>query len=186
MHHPLENIHPQNFKLYFWLFLAATLAIMAIMNVVGAPLITPQAPAGIISYELSGAVPKAEFILNSWDQNARLHAAFSLGFDYLFMLAYSTTIALACLWAGRMAQRRKWPLAGMARPLAWTQWLAALLDGIENLGLILILFGPVIDPWPVIARWCAILKFSLIFLGMIYAFYGLVVSLLPRMAPEVS
>jgi hypothetical protein len=186
MQHPFENIQSQKFGFYFWPLLFATLAIMVLMNVIGAPLITLQAPSGIISYELAGSVPNAEAILNSWDQDARLHSAFSLGFDYLFMLAYSATIAMACLWAGRVLQRQKWPLGGIARPLAWLQWLAALMDGIENLGLTLILFGPVVSPWPELARWCAILKFSLIFLGMIYAFYGVAVSLLPRGTPKGS
>jgi hypothetical protein len=183
MHHPFKNIQPQRLKLYFWPLLGVTLGIMILMNIIGAPLITRQAPSGIISYELAGSVSKAAAILDSWDQNARLHAAFSLGFDYLFMLAYSSTIAMACVWAGGILQRRKWPLAGAAQPLAWAQWLAAMMDGIENLGLILMLFGPVASPWPEISRWCAILKFSFIFLGMIFAFYGLAVSLLPRIAP---
>jgi hypothetical protein len=186
MHHPFENIQPQKLKLYFWPLLAATLVIMVLMNVIGAPLITSQAPSGIISYELAGSIPNATAILNSWNQDARLHAAFSLGFDYLFMLAYSSTIAMACVWAGRILERRKWPLADVARPLAWAQWLAALMDGLENLGLTLILFSSAVSPWPEIARWSAILKFSLIFLGMIYAFYGLAVSLLSRMKPEES
>jgi hypothetical protein len=183
MQHPFEKIHPQNFKLYFWPLLAVTLGIMVLMNVVGAPLITPHAPSGIISYELAGSVSNAQAVLDSWNQDVRLHAAFSLGFDYLFMLAYSTTIALACLWAGGVVQRKNWPLAGVSRPLAWAQWLAALMDGVENLGLVLILFGPPASPWPEIARWSAVIKFTLIFLGMIYSFYGLAVSLLHRMAP---
>jgi len=184
MKHPLEDIPHQRFNRIFWPLLIATLAIMALMNVIGAPLSTSQAPAGIISFELAGSIPTAESIMNSWDQDARLHAAFSLGFDYLFMLAYSTTIALACLWAGRTVEKWDWPLAGVARPLAWGQWLAALLDGVENLGLVIILFGPAVPPWPEISRWCAILKFTLIFMGMIYAFYGLAVSLLARLASE--
>ncbi len=46
-------------------------------------------------------LPAAARILSSWDVGARLHAAFSLGLDYLFMLVYSCTLALSSLWAGR-------------------------------------------------------------------------------------
>lgn len=47
-----------------------TLLLMVVMNVIGAPLITAAAPAGIVSYELAGSVEKTIDIINSWDQNA--------------------------------------------------------------------------------------------------------------------
>lgn len=181
MQHPLESIASERRKKYFWPLLAATLVVMALMNAVGAPLVTSSAPYGIVSYELAGSVSAAEAILASWDQDARLGAAFSLGFDYLFMLVYSTTIALACVWAADVVRGRGWPLASLGRPLAWGQWLAACLDALENLALAVILFGSPVSPWPGIARWSAVLKFALIFLGMMYAFYGLTVSLLRRL-----
>jgi hypothetical protein len=33
------------------------------------------------------------------------------------------------------------------------------------------------SPWPEIARWCATFKFILVFLGLVYAFLGVVVYL---------
>jgi hypothetical protein len=133
-------------------------------------------------------------ILASWDQRAQLSAAFSLGLDYVFMLAYSTTIGLACIWTADVLRRRSWPLAWVGAPLAWVgaplawvgaplawgQWLAAAFDATENIALVVILFGTVQAPWPEVARWCAIFKFSLIFLGLVYAFFGLVVSLVVK------
>ena len=91
-----------------------------------APLITAAAPYGIISYELAGGVIEAEAILASWDAVGRAHAAFSLGFDFLFMLAYSTTIALACLWAADVLAARSWPLVSFGVPLTWGAWLAGV------------------------------------------------------------
>ncbi len=111
------------------------------MNLVGEALITTAAPYGIISFELAGSVEKAQQIIDSWDQDARLYAAFSLGFDYLFMLLYSTTIALACLWGGRALQARDIPGYRIGIFLAWGLWLAAVLDGIENIALSLSLLN---------------------------------------------
>lgn len=179
MRHPLQNIRHRRKEIFFALF-GLTLLLMVIMNFVGAPLNTTQAPLGIISYELAGTVPGAGAILASWDQDAQLHAAFSLGLDYLFMVVYSTTIALACIWSGEVLQKNGWPLASTSVPLAWGQWLAALLDAVENLALALILFGALASPWPELAKWCALIKFILIFLGMVYAFYGLVSYLTAR------
>ena len=141
------------------------------------------APLGIISYELAGTVEEAQAILDSWDSSAQLHAAFALGFDYVFMLAYSTTIGLACVMAAGALRSRDWPLAGVGAGLAWGQWLAASLDAVENIALTAMLFGAVASPWPQVAYWCALVKFALVFLGLVYAFYGGVVGLFIRKTP---
>ena len=109
MKHPLMSAPFRNNRSTFWALFLFTLAVMFCMNLVGEALITTAAPYGIISFELAGSVEKAQQIIDSWDQDARLYAAFSLGFDYLFMVLYSTTIALACLWGGRVLQARNMP-----------------------------------------------------------------------------
>jgi hypothetical protein len=55
--------------------------------------------------------------------------------------------------------------------------LAGTLDVIENISLLVLLFGRVGAPWPQIAAWCAVPKFALIFLALVYALYGGVISL---------
>jgi len=175
-----ELIPSNKRKRVFWFLIISTLLIMFVMNLIGAPLLTEAAPSGIISYEFAGTISKTEEILASWDQNALLHAAFSLGLDYLFMVFYASAISFVCLWTSEVVLERKWPLAFLGIPLAWGLWLAALLDAIENLGLTLNLFGPVVSPWPEIARWCATFKFIFIFLGLVYSFYGLVVGLISK------
>jgi len=182
MNHPFESIPPRNRKNIFWFLLIFTLLVMFFLNLIGAPLITEVAPGGIISYEFAGTVSKTTEILDSWDQNALLHAAFSLGLDYLFMVVYASTISLACIWASDVIRSKGWPLASSGLFLAWGLWLAALFDAVENLGLTLNLFGPVMSPWPEIARWCATIKFILIFLGLIYSLYGLVVGIFSRLS----
>jgi hypothetical protein len=180
MRHPFQAIPPEVRPKVFWPMLAITLFLLVLLNLEGKPMVTPAAPLGIVSYELAGSVSRAQQILASWDQRAQLSAAFSLGLDYVFMLAYSTTIGLACIWTADVLRRRSWPLAWVGAPLAWGQWLAAAFDATENIALVIILFGTVQAPWPEVARWCAIFKFSLIFLGLVYAFFGLVVSLVVK------
>lgn len=182
MKHPylLLPLHQRN--TLFWFSFAASLAIMMIMGVVGEPLVTPQAPSGIVSFELAGTPVRSEAILDSWDEQAKQYAAFGLGFDYLFMLAYSSAIGLGCLLAASAIQGKGWPLASMGAPLAWGMWLAALFDAVENLGLTLILLtGATASAWPAVSRLCALLKFGLLFLGLIYAMYGLFAGLTRRL-----
>jgi hypothetical protein len=157
---------------------------MLILNLVSAPLTTESAPMGMISYELAGSIEKAQSILDSWDIAAQLRAAFALGFDYVFMLAYATTIGLACVMAAAALRSRGWPLVGAGAALAWGLWLAAGLDAVENIALTVLLFGAVVSPWPQVAYWCALIKFALVFMGLVYAFYGGVVRLFIRNRPE--
>jgi hypothetical protein len=176
MRHPFQSIPADKRPKVFWPLLVITLFLMVLLNLEGKPMVTQAAPLGIVSYELAGSVSRAQKILASWDQQAQLSAAFSLGLDYVFMLAYSAAIGLACIWTADALRRRGWPLASLGAPLAWGLWLAAAFDAMENIALVVILFGTVQAPWPEVARWCAIFKFSLIFLGLVYAFFGLVVS----------
>jgi hypothetical protein len=182
--HPFMDIPVHSARRIFLGLLLVTLAVVAILNLVSAPLTTQAAQQGIISYELAGSIEKAQSILDSWNASAQLHAAFALGFDYVFMLAYSTTIGLACVMASGVLASRGWPLAGVGVALAWGQWLAAGFDAVENIALLAMLFGAVVPPWPQVAYWCAVLKFALVFLGLVYAFYGGVVRSFIRQAPK--
>jgi hypothetical protein len=130
----------------------------------------------MVSLDFAGSPQRAKAILDSWDHPAQLRAAFIQGLDFLYLLVYSTTIAIACLWAGKTLHRAGWPLASIGIPLAWGLWLAALSDAVENVALVEILFGKYNSPWPEIAAACAILKFALIFLGLVYALYALLIK----------
>ena len=85
------------------------------MQIVGDPLINPTAPSGIVTFELAGKVSKVQEILVSWDSHEQLFAALGLGLDYVFMLLYSTTVGLACLWAGDILHRRGLAIGGHRR-----------------------------------------------------------------------
>jgi len=172
MHHPFESIPTGKRWPIFVLLFVLTLAVMAVLNVVGGPLKTGVAPQGIVSYELAGSVSAARAILDSWNPQARVYAGFSLGFDFLFMVLYSVTIAYACVWVSS-GWRGHWRLlASVGLLLAWGQGVAALLDAVENAALLVILFGAPAVPWPQVARGCATVKFTLVFLGLVYAIVG--------------
>jgi hypothetical protein len=168
MRHPLSAIPHGRRRLVFLPLLALTLLSMLVL----AGLNRPLAPYGIVAFELAGEQQRAVEIVGAWGEAARLSAAFGLGFDYLYLVAYSTTIGLACLWAAEQLRDRGWPLAGIGMALAWAQWLAGLLDAVENATLFRVLLGPVEQPWPLIARWSAIFKFALVAIGLLYALAG--------------
>jgi len=139
----------------------------------------------MVSFEMAGSVEKTQQIIVSWNETARLMAAFGLGLDYLFMVVYPLTIGLACIWATDILRFHHWPLAALGAWLAWGIFLAALMDAVENVALTFLLVGPVIAPWPQLAHWCATVKFCLIFIGLVYALYGLIVWIVGKLSMPV-
>ncbi len=174
MLHPFESISSARRRQFFYPLLGLALLIMMVMNWVGLPLNTPAAPNGIVSFELAGSPERAAAMLNSWDADAHARAAFIQGLDFLFPAVYSTTVALGCIMAASALSARRLPLAHWGRALAWGQWIAAIFDYLENIALVVLLFSPAQAPWPQMAAVCAVIKFGLLFAGLVYGFYGLV------------
>ena len=170
MYHPLNNV-PQNKRLpaFLWL-LAATVGITVVFRLIG-----PFKP-NIVDFELAGSVAKSTAIIGAWDTLARLQTCFNLGFDYLYMPVYSTTIALACVMGAGVVSRTGWKNLGVL--LAWGLWLAAIFDAVENYALITMMYSSPADPYPQVAALCAVCKFSLILLGLLYAAIALVIHLI--------
>ncbi len=151
----------------------ASLGVMGFLQVIGAPLVTEQAPLGIVSFEFAGDAATARAMLDSWGEPGRLRAALSLGIDFLFLSLYAAGLALAC---ARVASRLTAPGSWAERAgglLAWAQVLAAGLDAVENVALIRLLLGSSAPLWAPLAWACAAVKFGLVGLGLAYALPGL-------------
>ncbi|HKZ55355.1 MAG TPA: hypothetical protein VJ123_07735 [Anaerolineales bacterium] len=178
LRHPCSAIAADRLRRAFLPLLTLTLAVMLVMNWIGDELQSEAAPAGIVTYEFAGDSSTAARILDSWGEQARLWASFSLGLDYLFLVLYSTTIALGCLWAaGRIGGSAPW-LAAVGVPLAWGQWVAALCDATENAALTRMLLMAPSDGLAQLARWTASAKFALILAGLVYSALGALVWLI--------
>lgn len=127
----------------------------------------------IVRLELAGTVERAEAILAAWGAEGRRRMRTGIWYDYPFLIAYSTALTLACLWASRQFGHRHDALRTACEVIAWGQWLAALLDAIENVGLLRMLDGSRAEVWPALARGCAIPKFALVVIGALCALLGI-------------
>jgi len=172
MIHPLAAIAPEKRTRIFIALLIATLGITFLFRFIG-----PAQPT-IVDFVLAGSVPNAQTIIVAWDETERIRAGFSLGFDYLYMPVYSTTIALACVLAASVLKGKAWYSIGLL--LAWGLWAAAIFDAIENVALFSVLLGNNVAPYPQIAQICALIKFGLIVAGLVYAVIGLVLRVIKR------
>ena len=154
--------------------------LLATMRVLDQPLRTPDAPRGIVSFELAKNMAASRQIMNSWNQQATQNAALSLGLDYLFLMVYAVFISAACTQVGKAFQHRSPLIVGTGTALAWVQFLAAILDAIENLALIALLLNSERIWLPAMARACAVVKFSIVGAGLTFIGGGLIVIGLER------
>ena len=169
MSHPLDFIPSTTQKKVFFALLVLTLGLFGVFRYLDGPLRVPDAPNGIVSYELAGTPEKADSIIQAWDARAQLFAAFGLGLDYLFMPAYALTLSLAVLMALR--KQGGW-FAKLGAFVGWAALLAALFDAVENVALWRLLSSTATSFCPRVAAVAATIKFGLILLGLGFALIG--------------
>ena len=172
--HPFGWLSITAQKWVFIVLLVLTLVVMVSLQVLGGPLKTEVAPSGIISFEFAGKLSLARDIVESWGQKGRVYAGLNLGLDYLFLVAYASSIGLGCVLVARGLSQRVGLLSLLGVLLAWGQIGAALLDSVENYALIRVLLGSEGEIWPAVAQWCAMPKFLIVAAGLVYVIIGAV------------
>jgi hypothetical protein len=135
------------------------LVLSRVLAGLGKPLITTDAPRGILSFEFARSTDEVARILDSWSPAARDQAILSLGIDYLYLFIYPAWFSLACVLLSRRLSERP---ARLGRALAWIVLSATALDAAENYALIQLMAPGPSDVWPPVSSTCASLKFILI------------------------
>ncbi|MDQ3815870.1 MAG: DUF3376 domain-containing protein, partial [Armatimonadota bacterium] len=149
--------------------------------VVGAVLyFMPPRNPDLVDLERAGRADIARDILRIWGTVGQRWAILNVGIDFLIIPLYSTTLALACVIVADMLGIDRWPVfwRNMVYVLAATQWLAGLLDVVENYALIrMLLFDEVTDRQARVAHVGATIKSLLRGLGIAFVILGLLVQL---------
>lgn len=130
---------------------------------------------GIIGLEFAGSLERVEEIQAEWGSHDEYLARLSLWIDFGFMASYGAFFALACVAVRDFAARRglgKLAAAGVIAPACAIG--AALFDLAENAIWLLLLGGHLGFAAPAIATACAILKFALIAVAILYSLVGLI------------
>lgn len=123
-------------------------------------------PLGIISFELATDPAVTERMLGSWDASQKEAALRHTLFDFVYLLAYGGLISLLCENISRGCRQELLIKAGAL--LAWCALLAAALDAIENVGILLILREGAQTPLPQLVAVVAGLKFMLVIPALLY------------------
>ena len=169
--------------LTFIILALLTLLVMASLQVLGRPLITEAAPAGIVSFEFSGSLEVAQQVVDSWGAAGKVYAGLNLGLDYLFLVFYGLAISLGCVIVAQEFSNRSIFTSIVGVILAWGQLAASALDAVENYALIQILLGSNRAIWSSVAFWCARPKFIIVALGLVYIIAcGLISAILSKKA----
>ena len=177
---PFKMTSESKLKWLFIISLVFTLILFQIMNIINHPLKNDTATLGIISYEFAGNISTAQEMIQSWNGVEKILAGISLGFDYLFLLSYALTICLGCVFVTRSFSVQNKLLINFGAILAYAQFGAAILDSIENYALIKILLGAQQDLFAVLAYWCAMPKFVIVVIGIIYICFGLLIGFIKK------
>jgi len=186
MPHPFLWIAKSSRRTAFWVLAVLAILTMAALQTMAGPLKTAASPSGIISFELAGNLSKIESILSTWGPVGKMYAGLNLGLDYLFIAAYVGAIGLACALLGGSLVRHIRLLGLVGTFLAWALLLAGALDCLENYALIRLLLGSEVNTLAVFARLCAIPKFVIIFAGLGYVIFGLLLLLTLRKRGRVK
>ena len=137
------------------------------LNRIDIHLQTSAAPKGIVSFELARTLAQTEAILDSWNTDARLYAALSLGIDYLFLVLYSSFLFLLISKVSHTTENPAW-IERFGNYIAQLQILAGVFDALENYFLLRLLFGMYSEIFSKLAFLFASLKFGFIALGILY------------------
>jgi len=174
MKHPFENLPAGTLRRVYWVFLALTGVVTLLMGEFGkfhpdgAPDPKEIRTVPTTRMEFFTTTAEWESTLQSIGQNGKTAFLRQTYLDYLYLCTYSTLLAAAVIGVTRAVKHRG--VIVFARWLAWGQWVAGLLDGIENYGMLHNAAGPISETWAMISCVCASLKFGLIIVGTLYVF----------------
>lgn len=171
--HPLAALPPGTWRV------TTLLALLGLTALVGwrtaGDFKTPLTPRGIVDLELAGTSRRAAAIIKQWTAAGKRQAFLGhLRWDNVFLVCYSTALALGVLMAAGVLFRRGSRLYDAAILLAWAQWAAGLLDLFENLALRRMFDALEGETLPRITLLCAAPKFAIVALGVLFTLATLV------------
>ncbi len=165
-------------KITLILFVLLVISI-AVMRYLDSFLTTEVVPNGIVSFELAKEISVSAAMINSWDAQAKAAAGISLGFDFLFMLLYASFLAMLVLRVNEKILSDS-TSKSLKKVLISAPFMAAFFDMIENVALIRLFLGDFHQIWSLTAFYAATIKFTILFIVIVYILFGGVILIFKR------
>ncbi|GAB4191196.1 MAG: hypothetical protein Tsb002_19670 [Wenzhouxiangellaceae bacterium] len=153
-------------RFIYWLTIALTLILTAMMALWDARLQAVIPAVGIIDLEFAGHTAQARWLMELWAYEAPGVLSRLQQWDTLYPLLYGLSLGWTCSWAVGGLKAGVWRQVGC--DLSWLVFLATVLDLIENLGLWQVMRGSTAELWPRLAWWCAWGKFAILMTVAVY------------------
>lgn len=151
-----------------WLLFAITIVLMTVLRFQNQNLITPAAPAGVLSLEFSTTAAQTENIRSEWNGDRTMTFYFHIVLDYFFILFYGLFLYFTCLYITLVEPRLK----HFGRIAMWAALAGAGLDAIENALLLTSVTIGSFDLLSIATAVAAGLKFALVGIAVIFILFG--------------
>jgi hypothetical protein len=162
---PFDWVAPEARWRLFAVLTVTVAALSFALSALGEPLVTAEAPAGILSFEFAGTNQSALRMVESWGPEGREAACLVLGLDYLYLVVYPAWFALGCLL---LATGLAGGVARAGRAIAWVVCTAGAFDAVENAASLALMGASPAPGLAALAFGCATLKFAGVGLAALY------------------
>lgn len=173
---------PKNKVVIFITIIAFILAII-ISQVIMAPIeaeLKGSTGYGVLEFEFAWTSEQINRIFKAWGSEGKKKEAFVTYIDFLFIPCYSLFMAGCILFVTRNLDER---MQEIGLYMTIIPFIAGIFDVIENINLLLMLTDDrfVWSLSPFIASLCATIKFSLIFIAIIFFVAALIIVVIKKL-----
>lgn len=161
-----------------YIFLTIAVAAYILMRVVSDGLTS----AAIVDFELAKTVERVKALMVNWGGSGDSAMLSSTYADFLFIIGYAGLLFYTSRWAGHLSGSAIFKKAGYF--FGWLALLAGICDVLENGSILFTLHNTAI-PWMVHFTYdMAVVKFSLLFIVLLFIVICLFFWLIDRMAGQ--
>ena len=165
-------------KIKFWVFIGLTILALVVMRYWSNGL----SGTAIVDFEMAKTVEKAESIMGSWGLTGKNNFLNSIYADFIFLLCYAGAFFYGSRFMGHISGHAILKKAGYFFSLL--ALIAAVCDVLENVAMLYTIKQEAI-PWVVHFTYdMALVKFSLLFIVLLFMVIGLLFWVIDKMVPE--
>jgi hypothetical protein len=165
-------------KIKFWVYTVLSLLTLLLMRYWSNGL----SGTAIVDFEMAKSIDKAESIIGSWGPAGKDNFLNSIYADFIFLLCYAGAFFYGSRFVGHISGHAILRKAGYF--FSFLALLAAICDVLENLAMLYTIKQEAIT-WVVHFTYdMALVKFSVLFIVLLFMVIGLLFWAIDKLAPE--